>query len=256
MSKNNTFDWLRRFLGGTREPDAFPPGFNPGKRDLIDVAFQQCKPPPRTFAELGGVWGVHGAYARYILDRCRAKGGVEVDTDLTDEFARWSSGRRGFRVVQGNFGDPAVAARVGDVDMVLLFDVLLHQVKPDWDEVLALYAPHTRAFLVFNQQWIAGDETVRLLDLGREEYMKNVPHDENFPPYRQMLEHPDEINPYYGRPWRDLHNIWQWGITDRDLKNAMEKLGFQLVHYRNHGQFAHLANFEDHAFVFEKPSGG
>ena len=66
-------------------------------------------------------------------------------------------------------------AEVGDVDAVILYDVLLHQVRPDWNEVLRMYAPRTRHFIVYNQQWVKGPDTVRLVDLGKDEYFRSVP---------------------------------------------------------------------------------
>jgi hypothetical protein len=46
-------------------------------------------------------------------------------------------------LIEGNFGSPAVAQQLQNVDAILLFDVLLHQVSPDWDEILDLYATRT-----------------------------------------------------------------------------------------------------------------
>jgi hypothetical protein len=87
----------------------------------------------------------------------------------------------------------------------MLFDVLLHQVKPDWDEVLALYAKYARTFLIYNRQW-TGEKSVRLLDLGRGEYFRNVPHSPAEPPYDTLFDKLDETHPEHGRPWRDAHH--------------------------------------------------
>jgi len=62
--------------------------------------------------------------------------------------------------------------------------------------------------------------------------------------------HADEIHPHYGKPWKDMHNIFQWGITDEDIRTTMRKLGFQEVFFHNYGQFSHLVAFENHAFIF------
>jgi hypothetical protein len=93
---------------------------------------------------------------------------------------------------------------------------------------------------------------VRLLDLGREEYFKNVPRDENHPIYKALFEKMNEIHPQYKRPWRDIHSVWQWGITDRDLLQTTENLGYKMLYYKNCGRFGSLPNFENHAFVFQK----
>jgi hypothetical protein len=132
---------------------------------------------------------------------------------------------------------------------VLLFDVLLHQVRPDWDEVLALYAGGAGAFCIVNPMWAAGPDTVRLVDLGAEEYLASVPPQDN---HEHALAHLDEPHPEHGRPWRDVHEIWQWGIVDADLRAALERLGFRMVYYENVGAWRGLERFENHGFVFAR----
>jgi hypothetical protein len=51
---------------------------------------------------------------------------------------------------------------------------------------------------------------------------------------------------------RGVPNVWQWGITDRDLLEKVKSLGFSLQYYKNCGQFGGLENFENHAFMFRK----
>ena len=55
-----------------------------------------------------------------------------------------------------------------------------------------------------------------------------------------------------GRPWRDVHDIWQWGITDRDLIARMAELGFGLRLFENTGPWRELERFHDGAFVFDR----
>jgi hypothetical protein len=227
------------------------------RRDLIDFAVADYG--VRSFADLGGVWGVDGGYTFYALEKLRATGGpgagVLVDTDFTPVVRERLPGYPELRIVEGNFGDTATREEVGDVDAVFLFDTLLHQVNPDWNEILELYAPHTRFFLIHNQQYTA-DQTVRLLDLGEDEYFRNAYHsagaDRQTPPYDRLFEKLDEINPKHGRPWRDIHEIWQWGITDDDLVSTLGALGFKLDRFRNLGRFKDLERFERHAFAFSR----
>jgi hypothetical protein len=232
---------------------------DPVRLGLIDFAFQQLV-GVRSFADLGGVWGVDGGYTFYALERYRPRRGVLVDTDVLP----WVEARaRRFpklEVITGNFGDPAISARVGEVDTVMLFDTLLHQVAPDWDEVLELYAPRTRSFLIYNPQW-TGERTVRLLELGEEEYFLNVPHavddptptgPDGEPLYAHLFGRLDEMNTKHGRLWRDVHNVWQWGITDHDLLSTMDRLGFAMKSEASFGPFKSLEHFERRAFVFER----
>jgi hypothetical protein len=201
---------------------------------------------------LGGVWNVHGAYTFYTFDCHAIENAVLVDTEFSRAALDRARDYPNLTTLAGNFGDEAVIEQVGTVDVLYLFDVLLHQVSPDWDEILDRYACQTRYMAIFNKQYTAGERTVRLLDLGRREYFENVPRSPDDGPYSGLFDKLDKIHPKYNRPWRDIHNIWQWGITDKDLMNKMESLGFKLQYYMNCGQFRRLEHFENHAFLFKK----
>jgi hypothetical protein len=222
------------------------------KKELIDNTFRRCNPVPSSFADLGGIWNVDGGYTFYTLGKYKASHAILADTEITESVFQKSSLNNNLKLIQGNFGEPAVAERIGKVDAIFLFDVLLHQVKPDWNEILKMYAERTSYFVVYNPQWIGSGETVRLIDLGKDEYFRNVPHAKDAPLYRMFYEKMFEINPRHNRIWRDVHNVWQWGITDRDLTGEMENLGFKMKWFRNCGQFGHLPNFENHAFIFQR----
>lgn len=229
-----------------------PANFSLDKKALIDYAYQHCNPTPHSFADLGGVWNVDGAYTFYALHKYGAQQAFLVDTDFNETVRQKNLSEKNLRLIRGNFGDESVAEQVGTVDAIFLFDVLLHQVKPDWDEILKSYSTRTNCFIVFNQQWTGSEKTVRLLDLGRDEYFRNVPHDKDHPTYKNLFEKTNEIHPQHNRIWRDIHNVWQWGITDHDLILTMEKLGFKMQYYRKCGRFGSLPNFENHAFLFQR----
>ena len=155
--------------------------------------------------------------------------------------------------VQGNFGSRDVARSIGTVDVGIFFDVLLHQVAPDWDEVLEIYAPVCRRFCIVQPQW-NGPETVRLLELGEERYMAALPKDSaaHGSIYDGLFARLDEVNEQRGRPWRDVHDIWQWGITDADLIARAEELGFGMQLFENTGPWRGLEHFHESVFVFER----
>jgi len=228
------------------------PKLNKDKLKLIDFAFSQCTPTPTSFADLGGVWNVNGAYTFYTLKQYDVTKSFLVDTNFTDVVLRNSRPLNRLKLLEGNFGEEIIAKQIDKIDAIFLFDVLLHQVKPDWNEVLELYSKRTNYFVIYNQQWTAGEDTVRLLDLGRDEYFKNVPHDKNHPTYIALFDKMNEMHPQHKRIWRDIHNVWQWGITDRDLTSTMDNLGFKLQFSKNCGRFGRLPNFEDHLFIFQK----
>ena len=132
----------------------------------------------------------------------------------------------GMRVLDGAFSDPRTVAEVGEVDAILLFDVLHRMVDPDWDRVLELYAPSTSCFVIANPQWEDDRATVRLIDLGRERYLQAVPP---WKAHAELFDHLDDWHAGQQRGRRDGTHVWQWGITDADLKAKMDTFGFSLA---------------------------
>ncbi|NQU43139.1 hypothetical protein HQ520_07625 [bacterium] len=221
----------------------------------MDRAFSGESGLVQSFADLGGVWGVHGAYTFYTLHRFDIRRAVLADCWFSETVMQRAPEHSHLELVQGDFRDSQVRDRIGRVDALFLFDVLLHQVHPDWNEVLEMYAGTSDRFLIFNQQYIESERTVRLLDLGEREYFENVPHDPDNPAYRDLFERLDLPEPGLDRTWRESPSIWQWGITDLDLREKMSSLGFKETWHENCGQFMNLKRFENHAFLFERRSG-
>jgi hypothetical protein len=223
------------------------------KLDLIDHAFATYG--LRSFAELGCAWGVDGGYGFYALERHPIDKAVQVDAVITDAMKARAPSHPQLTLLNRNFGDADVPGLIGDVDAVIFYDVLLHQVRPNWDEVLALYAPRTRAFVIYNQQWVRDADTVRLVELGKEEYFRSVPAgSEGFRSYINLFDNLDQLVPEVVPPRKRRDNlaIWQWGITDSDLVKAAERLGFRMQFFRNHGSAFGIPPFENHAFVFTR----
>ena len=50
----------------------------------------------------------------------------------------------------------------------------------------------------------------------------------------------------------DIHNVFQWAVSDHDLRQIMSQLDFEEVYYRNHGRFLDSTQFENHAFIYIK----
>ena len=113
-----------------------------------------------------------------------------------------------------------------------------------------MYSAATDCFIIYNQQFIASETTVRLPNLGPEKYFEHVRMDPENPAYKNLFSSPDEIHPQHNRPWRDVHNVWQWGISDRDLVDTLQRLGFRMMYRKNHGRFSNFNSFENHAFIF------
>jgi hypothetical protein len=215
-----------------------PPNLHPAKLELIDYAADFL--PFESFADLGGVWHVDGGYSLYAL-RKGAERGMLIDEGARALSARPRSEQR-LEIVEANFAEPEAAARVGKVDAIFHFDTLLHQGAPDWREVLGLYAEQTNAYLVCQPQ-LRGDQTIRLTDLDSERYQRlvNPPEVEPDPDFAATLKRK-----------RDSPEIWQWGITEKDLVAAMHDLDFRLCFFKSWGRWRQLENFDRQAFVFAR----
>jgi hypothetical protein len=230
------------------------PLLNPHKKELIDFACGSLY--MRSFADLGAIWNVDGGYTFYAMERHRIEYAIIVDTDVSQAVRQRQPEHPGLRIIEGNFGDPHVFNQIGQVDGVFLFDILLHQVNPNWDEILRIYSSVAKVFLVFNQQFTNFTVTTRLVDLSRDEYFRSIPHTPDEEPYKTCFQNLDALHPKHRRPYRDVHNIWQWGITDADLIACLSDLGFKMQLYKNCGQVGQLRNVENHAFVFSKSRPG
>jgi hypothetical protein len=216
------------------------------KLEMIDSACDLVD--AHSLADLGGVRAVGGGYSFHAARRDGMKRVVLVDEDFTPEVTDRQSATSVLELVQGNFGDDRIAGRVGPVDVVLLFDVLFRQVRPDWDDVLALYAAQTRCFVVVQPTYNGAESgALRLVDLGASRYLDMVP---DLPIHVEALEHLDDANVHRGRRWRDVHDIWQWGITATALERKLADLGFRLAHKESRGRWRGLDAFDDYAFVF------
>ncbi len=238
----------RRLGAVLRRPPA-PDGLGALKLAAIERACRLVD--ARSVADLGGVWAVDGGYAFHAAAQPGVGRVALVDEDFTPTVVeRSSAGGGAVELIGGNFGDPQIAARVGSVDVVLLFDVLLHQVRPDWDEILDLYAARTRCFVIVQPTYAGDGPTVRLLDLGPERYLETVPE---VPIHHEALAQLDAHNERRGRPWRDVHDIWQWGITDAALRAKLGQLGFAPAHRESPGAWRGLRDFTDSAYVFVRP---
>jgi len=226
--------------------------FNIYKKRLIDTAFGELGLEIHSFADLGGVWNVDGSYTFYIFDHYKIEHAYLIDTNFNEAVYAKVAGYKNLTCCSANFGDPELIGSLKHVDAVLMFDVLLHQVKPDWNEVLKAYSQVTDNFIIFNQQYTNAEHTVRLLDLGVDEYFNNVPASREQSPYKELFDRMYEMHPQHNRIWRDIHNVWQWGITDGDLDLVMKSLGYVLQYKRSCGRFGTLKNFENHMFVYSR----
>jgi hypothetical protein len=177
---------------------------------------------------------VNGRYTFYALEQGQLERAVIVDgtiTQLTRErAAAWSQ----LELIEGALGDDDTVKRVGQVDAAIMFDILLHQVSPDWDEFLKRYS-HIDTLIINNQNWL-GPQTVRFPEFDVDEYVSRVLHSSE-PRVREWYQKHHEFNDEQGKPWRDIHNFWQWGITEKDLIRVLWDLGYRVDYLFNKGLF-------------------
>jgi len=224
---------------------------NKEKFHLIDKAFYNLSPGEKSFADLGGVWKVNAAYTFYALKNHLISEAYLVDTNFNDTVNEQANKFEKLKCLKGDFTDIKIIKKLGIVDAVFFFDVLLHQVKPDWNEVLTRYSSITDCMIIYNQQFIDSKKTIRLAEYSLEEY-KNITPERDDELYEFIYLNKEKINSEYNKKWGDIHNIWQWGITDEDLRSCMSDLGFSEVYFKNYGRFSDLEKFENHGFVFIK----
>lgn len=236
-------------------PEPSPVATSPAKGALEAIDFAVAELGIRSFASLDNT-PAFGRHAFYAIDKPTVQQGVLADLQPTrprDQLLsaiELAAERPGLRVVDGHALHPQTIAEIGAVDAVLLINVLLHTVAPDWDQVLELYAPSASCFVIANPQWQEGERTVRLVDLGREGFLETVPPSTG---HAALFDRLDEWYPPQQRPYRDASNVWQWAITDSDLKAKQAGLGFTLAHERDLGQFPRAERFRNKAFVFGRP---
>jgi hypothetical protein len=236
-----------------RESAARVPGPppHPAKLEAIDDAVEELG--IESFASLE-VGLQYGQYANYTIEKATVREGALVDIspwrprDQLLNVLEQAAELPGLRVVDGSFFDPEVVSEIGAVGAVLLFDVLLRLVDPDWDRVLELYAPITSSFVIANPQW-DGETTVRLIELGREAFLGAVPP---WPNHTGLFEGLDEWHAGQPRLNRDAPHVWQWGITDADLKAKMDELGFRAVRERELNPPPDSNGFVNKIFIFSR----
>jgi hypothetical protein len=206
-----------------------------------------------SFASLE-IANAYGQYAFYAIDKPSVERGVLLDVRAARprehvlSAMEQAAERPGMEVLDSHFSDPDTVTEVGQVDTVFLFDVLLRMVEPDWDQVFELYAPATSSFVITNPQW-QGDTTVRLIELGRERYGEAVPP---WDAHRELFDRLDDWHEGQERPYRDSNHVWQWGITDADLRTKMEQLGFSLEQEWSLDAPPETEGFVNRAFAFTR----
>ena len=231
---------------------AQPKAPHPGKAPAIDYAVEELGIESFASLEFDGIFG---EWAFYTIDKPTIQHGALVDARARRARAHLLSAielaaeRPGMRVLDRAFSDPRTVSEIGEVDAILLFDVLHHMVDPAWDQVLDLYAPVTSSFVIANPQWERGETTVRLVDLGREQFLEAVPPTDT---HAELFDRLDDWHKGQQRLYRDATHVWQRGITDADLKAKLGELGFSVQREWELGRLPQAKGFVNKGFVFSR----
>lgn len=207
------------------------------KLKLIDLALEKTK--IQSFADLGGVWGVDGFYSFYILSKRKILKAYMIDDHFTKKVVKQAMNYSQLQLKEGDFRLRETFQEIDKVDLILLFDVLLHQVN--WREVVSFCTEKANSLAVYNPQFF-GERSLRLLDLGEEEYFNLVPHSKNGPYYEDLFTPLEQ---------RDTAAVWQWGISDKDLISTLNQFDFRLS-YSVDGEYWPNRAFRSKGFIFQR----
>lgn len=223
---------------------------NPNKTDLISLAIDRYR--LKSIIDVGACWGVNGGYTFHALASGKIERAVIVDGEITGLTRERAAGDARLELRQGDIGDAEFIDALPRSDAAIIFDVLLHQVAPNWDEFLARYARKVDHFIIYNPDWSGGDTSVRFVDHDLEWNLENVPDGGRERTCEWFARH-DEWFPALDRPWRDVHMFWQWGIVEVDLIRTMRTLGFKLDSFNNYGPWAdRYPNIQLNAYLFSR----
>ena len=205
----------------------------------------------RSFADLGGCWGVHAGYTLDLLRNYPIDRAYVLDQHLTDLSRERGAEFQQLEFISGMLGDVNLIEKIPQLDALIMFDILLHQVKPDWDEFLRLWAQKARVLIIFNQMWAKDDRTIRFIDRGREWFKENVYYTNEGNLDKWWDQH-GQLDPATGRKVEDMHNIWQFGITHDDLVSHIRSLGFRMDYFEHFGKFAAAKQpwIQNEGFIF------
>jgi hypothetical protein len=213
------------------------------KLDLIDRALKKYK--IKSIVDLGACWGVHGGYTFHAMDNAKIDKAFIVDGHITEPTEQRATGYPQLKLISGALGDSQIAKEIGKVDAIIMYDIILHQVKPDWDEFLEMWGRRAKHLIIYNQNWTLDDEPVRFIDRGLDWYAKNVPNTGEEGVRKWFAKH-DDMSPEPGTKMRDVHYFWQWGIPLKSLTAKLESIGFKIDEATTdslwHSDYRHVTN--------------
>jgi len=206
----------------------------------------------RSFADLGACWGVNAGYALDLLSGFQIDKAFVVDQYITDLSVERGQAYPQLQFISGLLGDRSIIDATPKVDALIMYDILLHQVSPNWDEFLKAWSEKTDVLVIYNQMWTKGARTVRFVDKGLDWFLENVYHTNRSGVEAWFARH-EQTDPQTGRKFKDAHTFWQWGITTPDLLDVVQRLGFRLEYFERFDRMAGWPWIENQGFIFARP---
>ena len=173
----------------------------PRKAELLDRAYKIQ--PFASVVDLGGCWGVNGGYTHYLLRKYPLDRAMIVDGNITRITRERAEPFSHLSLIEGSLGDDEISQQVGKVDAAIMFDILLHQVKPDWNEFLRMWSKRADMLVIYNPNWL-GPNTLRFITLGLEEFLHRVYCTDKRRVVEWFARH-DEYCEREQRLWKDVH---------------------------------------------------
>ena len=121
----------------------------------------------KSFADIGGCWGVHAGYTVHLLANNPIERAYVADGNVNEQSRAAGKPYPQLEFIEGQFNEPAFIAPFPEVDALIMYSILLHQANLDWDDLLEAWAPKARVIVVYNHMWKKSDETIRFVDRGR-----------------------------------------------------------------------------------------
>ncbi len=137
-------------------------GVNANKADLISQAIDRYG--LKSIIDVGACSGVNGAYTFHALASGKIERAVITDGEITDITRKRAAGGARSELRQGDIGDADFIDALSHSDAAIMFDVLLHQVGPRWDDSLQ----DIRA------KWITSSSTIRIGLAGTQAFVSSI----------------------------------------------------------------------------------
>jgi len=170
-----------------------------------------------TVIEFGGVWKAEMAYLKNALKK--AKIGIEVDNIKPKKIPSNIS------YIQGDFRDPKLLGKLKPADLVILFDIILHQ----YDALSAFdkLVNKSKKYVAFNQPVF---ETPKSPIPNSMFFLPGRDYSVYETPITKLKSFRIEKVSDFGKEGFYNPNKWYWAMSSELIKTWFEFLGFNIIY--------------------------